>query len=106
MSPWYLYILMRNIFCQKIIFIEFKIQKKIEWVQQQIPLSRKKRDFVEFTSNDVNFNSNMDEKVTQNKFNDPMWPKLWYIVSAKRFDTAFFDCAFKYAVFLSLKKEF
>jgi hypothetical protein len=54
--------------------MNFKNAFKIEWVQQQIPLSRKKRDFIEFSSNDANFNSNMDEKVSQNKFNDPMWP--------------------------------
>jgi hypothetical protein len=53
----------------------------VEWVQQQVPKSRSKRDFQKFQSNDVNFNSNVPKAVS---FNDPMWFKLWYIVSADK----------------------
>jgi hypothetical protein len=79
-------------------------------VQQQVPLSRKKRDFIDFYSNEdqdeqdpdgvhsrlsdyyMNRNSNKNydkngdliESYLENpnniKFNDPMWSKLWYIV--------------------------
>jgi len=56
----------------------------VEWVQQQVPKSRSKRDFQKFQSNDVNFRSNLPKPVN---FNDPMWFKLWYIVSAIRINT-------------------
>ena len=51
-----------------------------------MPKIRKKRDYVNFASNDYNFNSNMDMPAksldaASFKFNDPMWSKLWYIVS-------------------------
>ena len=58
---------------------------QIEWIQQQSPKSRKKRDYL---TNDENFNSNLNndnniyyDESSSMKFNDPMWSKLWYIVS-------------------------
>ena len=51
---------------------------QIDWIEEQIAKKRVKRD------------SNLDSdgrqtisgsKRKENEFNDPMWPKLWYIVS-------------------------
>ena len=56
-------------------------------MQQQIPLSRKKRDYLNNYVNDDTFNTNINSNYNNNnediklKFNDPMWSKLWYIVS-------------------------
>ena len=51
--------------------------KKIEWIQEQIPKSRKKRDFIQ-----IETENNKQENLDDFKFNDPMWSKLWYIVSS------------------------
>jgi hypothetical protein len=66
-----------------------------------MPKSRKKRDFLTFMSNDENMGGLINEltsndlvntgdqdlkfedsvDISSMKFNDPMWSKLWYIVS-------------------------
>ena len=65
----------------------------VEWVEQQVPKVRKKRDFIladrESDDEDVATKNSglggVDEAVTvvekDLKYNDPMWSKLWYIVS-------------------------
>lgn len=72
-----------------------KSDPRVEWVQQQLPKKRVKRDFIDFVQfknnprpvekpsnkNSKNYNNN-DNDI---KFNDPMWPKLWYIVSISIF---------------------
>jgi len=51
-------------------------EPKIEWIEEQVPLSRKKRDFVSF---EEHINNHKSRKKEKNHFNDPMWSKLWYI---------------------------
>lgn len=59
---------------------KLKSEPSVEWVQQQVPLSRKKRDFMDYYSNEeLNEVVNVDDSSA--KLNDPMWSKLWYIVS-------------------------
>ena len=43
---------------------------KIEWIQEQVPKIRKKRDFVSY-----DWNNHVESK----PYNDPMWDKLWYL---------------------------
>jgi hypothetical protein len=82
-------------YCNNIYLKNFKI----EWVQEQMPKSRKKRDYLEnavenmggsineFASNDIVNIADISFKIedppdkNNSKFNDPMWSKLWYIVS-------------------------
>lgn len=60
----------------------------IEWIQEQMPKKRIKRDFVDFEPSIFarfqrkrNFAEDQDKNKDGIKFNDPMWSKLWYIVS-------------------------
>ena len=53
---------------------------KVEWIEEQIPKSRQKRDFIQnYPTEDYSY---IDTE--QLRFNDVMWPKLWYIVSEKK----------------------
>jgi len=54
-------------------------EPKIEWIQEQVPLSRKKRDFVSFDEHFSHKSSMKQNYHEQRHFNDPMWSKLWYI---------------------------
>jgi len=54
-------------------------EPKIEWIQEQVPLSRKKRDFVSFDDHFSHKSSMKQNYGEQGHFNDPMWSKLWYI---------------------------
>ncbi|RNA05296.1 hypothetical protein BpHYR1_020430, partial [Brachionus plicatilis] len=58
----------------------------IEWVQEQTPKKRIKRDFMDFEPSIFsrfqrkrNFAEDQDKNKDGIKFNDPMWSKLWYI---------------------------
>lgn len=63
----------------------------IEWVEEQTPKKRVKRDFVDFEPSIFSKYQQKRDFLEENKdknkhnimFNDPMWPKLWYIVSVK-----------------------
>lgn len=53
----------------------------IEWIEEQVPKSRKKRDYMDYDDRYMKPLSQEDQVNNEDltKFNDPMWAKLWYI---------------------------